>query len=70
VGYKTIDSSNTGGMGGIDRLTGGLDSFADIMAHASQVGTDVVLNFGGGAVLTIDQIELKGLKDSDFHLLT
>ena len=45
---------------------GGLSSFADVIAHASQVGADVVLNFGGGEVLTIDQTDLKSLKDGDF----
>lgn len=39
----------------------GLDSFADVLAHAKDTANGVVMNFGNGDVLTLDNVTLAGL---------
>lgn len=45
---------------------GGISSFAEVQSHASQDGADVVLDLGGGDVLTIAHTDLADLKIGDF----
>jgi hypothetical protein len=43
------------------------DDFADVMAHASQQGQDVVIDAQGGSALTLKNTSLSSLDRSDFH---
>ena len=43
------------------------DSFADVLAHASQSGHDVVIDAGGGNTLTLKDTKLAHLDKTDFH---
>ena len=43
------------------------DSFADVLAHASQSGHDVVIDAGGGNTLTLKDTKLAALDKTDFH---
>lgn len=43
------------------------DSFADVLAHASQSGQDVVINAGSGHSLTLKDTKLASLDKYDFH---
>jgi hypothetical protein len=43
------------------------DDFADVLAHASQNGRDVVIDAGGGNSLTLKNTSLTSLDKSDFH---
>jgi hypothetical protein len=43
------------------------DDFADVMAHASQIGRDVVIDAHGGNTLTLKNTSLSSLDRSDFQ---
>ena len=43
------------------------DDFADVLAHASQDGQDVVIDAGGGNSLTLKNTSLSSLDRTDFH---
>jgi hypothetical protein len=43
------------------------DSFADVLAHATQVGHDVVISSGVNESLTLKNIKLGALNSHDFH---
>ena len=43
------------------------DDFADVLAHASQQGQDVVIDAGGGNTLTLKNTSLTALDRTDFH---
>lgn len=43
------------------------DNFADVLAHASQSGQDVLINAGGGHTLTLKDTKLASLDKYDFH---
>ncbi|WP_213739100.1 Ig-like domain-containing protein [Bradyrhizobium sp. dw_411] len=43
------------------------DSFADVLAHATQVGQDVVISAGANDSLTLKNIKLGALNNHDFH---
>ena len=43
------------------------DDFADVLAHASQHGQDVVIDAGGGNSLTLKNTSLSSLDRTDFH---
>jgi Ca2+-binding RTX toxin-like protein len=45
---------------------GQIGSFVDILAAAEQVGADVVIDFGGGDVLTLERIAIANLHPDDF----
>jgi Ca2+-binding RTX toxin-like protein len=45
------------------------DDFADVLAHASQNGQDVVIDAGGGNSLTFKNTSLSSLDRSDFHFV-
>ncbi len=45
------------------------DDFADVLAHASQSGQDVVIDAGGGNSLTFKNTSLSSLDRSDFHFV-
>jgi Ca2+-binding RTX toxin-like protein len=44
----------------------GFDAFADILDHASQVGGDTVIDFGGGDTLTLQHTRLASLHADNF----
>jgi hypothetical protein len=45
------------------------DNFADVLAHASQSGHDVVIDAGGGNTLTLKDTKLAALDKTDFHFV-
>jgi VCBS repeat-containing protein len=45
------------------------DNFADVLAHATQHGQDVVIDAGGGSTLTLQNTSLSSLDRSDFHFV-
>ena len=45
------------------------DDFADVLAHASQHGQDVVIDAGGGNTLTLKNTSLTALDRTDFHFV-
>ena len=57
-----------GGQGDLIDLTGVaiVNSFADITSRWSQVGSDVVIDFGSGAVLTLQNELIANLQQGDF----
>lgn len=44
----------------------GVSTFSDTMAHATQVGSDVVFDFGNGDTLTLENIQISDLAANDF----
>ena len=58
------------GAGGIDeidlRAVSGVTSLADVLARATQVGANTVIDFGGGNTLTLDNINRNSLVSGDF----
>ena len=60
------------GAGSEDRIAisafTGLTSFAQVLALASQVGPDTVINFGGGDTLTLRNVQRSSLSADDFVL--
>jgi len=67
-GKLTIDDFAAGSAGGdvIDVRGLGIHSFAELLAHASQVGADVTLNFGPGEHLVLESVQLASLDMGDF----
>ena len=45
------------------------DSFADVLAHATQSGQDVVISAGASDSLTLKNVKLGALDRSDFHFV-
>ncbi len=45
------------------------DDFADVMAHASQIGQDVVIDAHAGNTLTLKNTSLTSLDRSDFQFV-
>jgi len=45
------------------------DSFADVLAHATQSGQDVVISAGASDSLTLKNVKLAALDKSDFHFV-
>jgi hypothetical protein len=43
------------------------DDFADVLAHATQHGQDIVIDAGGGNALTLKNTALSSLDRTDFH---
>ncbi len=60
-----IDLSGFGAIGGIGG-TGTAAGFADVMALATQVGTDTVVDFGAGDAITLTGVTLADLTADDF----
>ena len=58
------------GPGGIDVINlqgmSSVHTLADILARATQSGADTVINFGGGDVLTLQNVTMGNLVSSDF----
>ena len=58
------------GPGGIDVINlqgmSSVHTLADILARATQSGADTVINFGGGDVLTLQNVTIGNLVSSDF----
>lgn len=46
-----------------------LDSFAEALAASTQVGADIVVDLGGGATVTLQNVKLENLDASDFLFL-
>ncbi|MCA8894753.1 MAG: hypothetical protein KDA48_05810, partial [Amphiplicatus sp.] len=70
-GVNDYISDWSGGAGASDqiRLDGygaAFDTYAEVMAAASQVGSNVVIDFGGGDTITILQTTLASLASDDF----
>lgn len=47
----------------------GLQSFSDVLGLATQVGTDVVLDFGNGDSITIEDYQVADLEANDFSFM-
>ncbi len=63
------DMAAGAGLGDVINLTGfgaAFDSFAEVIAAATQSGANVVINFGGGATLTLASVTLANLNADDF----
>ena len=45
------------------------DDFASVLAHASQQGSNVVIDAGGGNTLTLNNTKLTSLDKTDFHFV-
>ncbi|MBX9778457.1 MAG: hypothetical protein K2Y71_29130, partial [Xanthobacteraceae bacterium] len=62
------------GVGGVDeidlRAVAGITSLADVMARATQVGANTVIDFGGGNTLTLDNVNKNNLVSGDFLFAT
>ena len=43
------------------------DSFASVLAHAAQVGQDVVISADANDLLTLKNTKLSALNSHDFH---
>src|SRR5262249_23959399 len=69
-GHDTVTDFH-GGVGPSDQvlLTGfaGVDNFAAVLSHATQQGTDVLLDFGGGDQLVLQNVVLATLAADDFR---
>jgi hypothetical protein len=52
----------------IDLSAFGFHSFADVMSHASQSGSDVILNLGGKDKIVLEGVSLGALAADDFAL--
>jgi Ca2+-binding RTX toxin-like protein len=59
----TLDSINLSGYSGIATLQ-------DVLSHATQVGANTVLNFGGGDTLTLLNVNSANLTSADFSFST
>jgi hypothetical protein len=46
----------------------GIDTFQDVLNRSRQVGGNTVIDFGGGDVLTLSNVQLSTLQSSDFYL--
>jgi hypothetical protein len=59
-----------GGAGSGDRIDisafAGVDTLAEVLAHARQSGNDTVFDFGGGDVLVLDNVRMTELHADDF----
>ncbi len=66
---RITDFTEGAGAGDVIRLIGlgaGFDSFAEVIAAATQSGGDVVFNFGGGATITVVGATIAGFATDDF----
>ena len=58
------------GAGSEDKINLGafqnVSTFADVLARATQVGSDTVINFGGGDTLTLRNVARSSLAADDF----
>ncbi len=58
------------GAGGIDTIdlrgVAGIQSLADVLAKATQVGANTVIDFGGGNTLTLQSVTKTSLVSGDF----
>ncbi len=50
----------------LDNFGTAFDSFAELIAAATQIGADTVLDFGGGQTLTLQNVTLANLNAGDF----
>jgi|SRR5262245_5869734 len=57
--------SDTIALSGFDDIK----NFADVLAHATQVGADTVIDFGGGDQLTLKDVLKAGLVADDFRFI-
>jgi Ca2+-binding RTX toxin-like protein len=62
-----------GGAGPSDAIAlsgfGNVTSFADVLSHATQVGADTVIDFGGGDQLVLQNVLKSGLVADDFRFI-
>jgi Ca2+-binding RTX toxin-like protein len=68
-GSDTITDFLAGGADDAVQLAGfgaAFDSFGEIIAAATQIGADTVIDFGGGQTLTLQNVTLANLDASDF----
>ncbi len=66
---RITDFAEGAGAGDVIRLVGlgaAFDSFAEVIAAASQSGGDVVFNFGGGNTITVASATVAGFAADDF----
>lgn len=68
-GVDTITDFQASAGGDVVLLSGitGVSSYADVLSHLSQVGSDSVLNFGAGETLTFQHVSLSNLTSADFQ---
>ncbi len=68
-GADTITDFVAGGAADAVQLAGfgaGFDSFAEVIAAATQVGADTIIDFGAGQTLTLQNVTLGALNAGDF----
>ncbi len=68
-GSDTITDFVAGGAADAVQLAGfgaGFDSFAEVIAAATQVGADTIIDFGAGQTLTLQNVTLANLNAGDF----
>ncbi|MEQ1709129.1 MAG: calcium-binding protein [Terricaulis sp.] len=68
-GADTITDFVAGGTADAVQLAGfgaAFDSFAEIIAAATQIGADTIIDFGGGQTLTLQNVALANLSSGDF----
>jgi hypothetical protein len=76
--YRAGDGADTifgfaAGAGTEDRIrlmAPGVNAFADVMAHATQVGSDTLIDFGGGNSITLRNVLRVNLNADDFIFQT
>jgi Ca2+-binding RTX toxin-like protein len=66
---RITDFVEGGGVADVIRLVGlgaSFDTFAEVIGAATQVGSDVVFNFGGGNTITVVSATIAGFAANDF----
>jgi len=68
-GHDTIQDFGTGGRSHdvLQFSKSVFDSFADVLAHASQSGHDAIISAGTGGSLTLKNVSVDALHKTDFH---
>ncbi len=68
-GVDTITDFQAAAGGDVVLLSGisGVSSYADVLSHLSQVGSNSVLNFGVGETLTFQHVSSSNLTSADFQ---